>query len=108
MTKRTPPYSPEVRARAVRMVFDHADEHGSQYAAIRSIAQKIGCSSETLRNWVRQAERDEGLRAGPTTDERDRIKALEREVRELRQANEILRKASAYFAQAELDRRWKP
>ena len=108
MTKRTPPYSPEVRARAVRMVFDHADEHGSQYAAIRSIAQKIGCSSETLRNWVRQAERDEGLRADPTTDERDRIKALEREVRELRQANEILRKASAYFAQAELDRRWKP
>jgi transposase len=108
MTKRTPPYSPEVRARAVRMVFDHADEHGSQYAAIRSIAQKIGCSSETLRNWVRQAERDEGLRAGPTTDERDRIKALEREVRELRQANEILRQASAYFAQAELDRRWKP
>jgi transposase-like protein len=90
------------------MVFDHADEHGSQYAAIRSIAQKIGCSSETLRNWVRQAERDEGLRAGPTTDERDRIKALEREVRELRQANEILRQASAYFAQAELDRRWKP
>ena len=108
MMKRTPPYSPEVRARAVRMVFDHADEHGSQYAAIRSIAQKIGCSSETLRNWVRQAERDEGLRAGPTTDERDRIKALEREVRELRQANEILRQASAYFAQAELDRRWKP
>jgi transposase-like protein len=90
------------------MVFDHADEHGSQYAAIRSIAQKIGCSSETLRNWVRQAERDEGLRAGPTTDERDRIKALEREVRELRQANEILRQASAYFAQAELDRRYKP
>jgi transposase-like protein len=90
------------------MVFDHADEHGSQYAAIRSIAQKIGGSSETLRNWVRQAERDEGLRAGPTTDERDRIKALEREVRELRQANEILRQASAYFAQAELDRRWKP
>ncbi len=108
MMKRTPPYSPEVRARAVRMVFDHADEHGSQYAAIRSIAQKIGCSSETLRHWVRQAERDEGLRAGPTTDERDRIKALEREVRELRQANEILRQASAYFAQAELDRRWKP
>ena len=108
MMKRTPPYSPEVRARAVRIVFDHADEHGSQYAAIRSIAQKIGCSSETLRNWVRQAERDEGLRAGPTTDERDRIKALEREVRELRHANEILRQASAYFAQAELDRRSKP
>ena len=90
------------------MVFDHQGEHASQYEAIRSIAQKIGCSGETLRNWVRQAERDQGSRAGPTTDERERIKALERENRELRQANEILRKASAYFAQAELDRRWKP
>jgi len=90
------------------MVFDHQGEHASQYEAIRSIAQKIGCSGETLRNWVRQAERDQGQRAGPTTDERDRIKALERENRELRQANEILRNASAYFAQAELDRRWKP
>jgi transposase-like protein len=90
------------------MVFDHQGEHASQYEAIRSIAQKIGCSGETLRNWVRQAERDQGRRAGPTTDERERIKALERENRELRQANEILRKASAYFAQAELDRRWKP
>ena len=108
MTKRTSPYSPEIRERAVRMVFDHQGEHASQYEAIRSIAQKIGCSGETLRNWVRQAERDQGQRAGPTTDERDRIKALERENRELRQANEILRKASAYFAQAELDRRWKP
>ncbi len=108
MTKRTPPYSPEVRARAVRMVFEHRDEHGSQFAAMRSIAQKIGCSGETLRNWVRQAERDQGVRAGPTTDERDRIRTLERENRELRQANEILRKASAYFAQAELDRRSKP
>jgi transposase len=108
MTKRTPPYSPEVRERAVRMVFDHQGEHASQYEAIRSIAQKIGCSGETLRNWVRQAERDQGQRAGLTTDERERIKALERENRELRQANEILRKASAYFAQAELDRRWKP
>ena len=108
MTKRTLPYSPEVRARAVRMVLDHQGEHASQYAAIQSIAQKIGCSGETLRNWVRQAERDQGLRTGPSTDERDRIKALERENRELRQANEILRKASAYFAQAELDRRWKP
>ena len=108
MTKRTPPYSPEIRERAVRMVFDHQGEHASQYEAIRSIAQKIGCSGETLRNWVRQAERDQGQRAGPTRDERERIKALERENRELRQANEILRKASAYFAQAELDRRWKP
>jgi transposase-like protein len=90
------------------MVLDHQGEHASQYAAIQSIADKIGCSGETLRKWVRQAERDQGLRAGLTTDERERIKALERENRELRQANEILRKASAYFAQAELDRRWKP
>ena len=108
MTKRTPPYSPEVRERAVRMVLDHQGEHGSQYAAIQSIAAKIGCSGETLRSWVRQAERDRGLRACPTTQERERIKALERENRELRQANEILRKASAYFAMAELDRLSKP
>jgi transposase-like protein len=90
------------------MVLDHQGEHASQYAAISSIAGKIGCSAETLRNWVRQIERDQGLRAGPTTDERERIKALERENRELRQANEILRKASAYFAMAELDRRSRP
>ena len=108
MTKRTPPYSAEIRERAVRMVFDHQGEHASQYEAIRSIAQKIGCSGESLRQWVRQAERDRGLRGGLTTEERERLKALERENRELRQANEILRKASAYFAQAELDRRWKP
>jgi transposase len=108
MTKRTPPYSPEVRARAVRMVLDHQGEHGSQWAAIQSIAAKIGCSGETLRNWVRQAERDEGQRAGPTSEEREELARLRREVRELRQANEILRKASAYFAMAELDRRFKP
>ena len=101
-------YSPEVRDRAVRMVLDGTGGHGSQWAAIGSIAAKIGCTAETLRRWVRQAERDNGKRAGTTTEDRDRIKALERENRELRQANEILRKASAYFAQAELDRRFKP
>ena len=89
------------------MVFGHQTEHASQWATITSIASKIGCNPETLRSWVRQAERDEGKRPGLTTDERERIKALEREVRELRQANEILRKASAYFAAAELDRPFK-
>ena len=100
-------YSPEVRERAVRMVFDHESEYGSQWATIRSIAEKIGCSPETLRHWLRQAERDQGLRPGLTTEERGRVKELERENRELKRANEILRKASAYFAQAELDRRPK-
>lgn len=107
MNKQTK-YSPEVRERAVRMVLTHQNEHPSQWAAITSIAAKIGCTAETLRGWVRQAERDQGQRAGLSTDERERMKALEREVRELRQANEILRKASAYFAQAELGRPFKP
>jgi len=106
--KTTNKFSAEVRERAVQMVRDHQGDHASQWAAIASIASKIGCTAESLRRWLRQAERDAGMRAGATTDERDRIKALERENRELRQANEILRKASAYFAQAELDRRFKP
>ena len=105
---KSPKFSPEVRERAVRMVGEHAAEHASQWAAIVSIAAKIGCTASTLHKWVGQAERDQGRRPGTTTDERERLKALERENRELRQANEILRKASAYFAQAELDRRWKP
>ena len=98
-------FSPEVRDRAVRMVLEHAEQHDSQWAAIVSIAEKIGCSAETLRSWVRQAERDQGKRPGLTSEERARLKQLERENFELRRANEILRKASAYFAQAELDRR---
>ena len=105
MTKNTlARYSPEVRARAVRMVLEHRGDYASQWSAIVLIASKIGCTGETLRRWVRQAERDQGLRDGTTSEERARLKALERENRELRQANEILRKASAYFAQAELDR----
>jgi transposase len=100
-------FSPEVRERAVRMVFEHAQDHPSQWAAITSIAEKIGCAAETLRHWVRQAERDIGRRPGLTTDERTRFQQLERENAELRRANEILRKASAYFAQAELARRAK-
>jgi len=89
------------------MVFEHQEEYGSQWGAIRSIADKFGCSAETLRSWVRRAERDRGLRPGLTTEERARMKELERENRELKRANEILRKASAFFAQAELDRRHK-
>ena len=98
-------YSPELRERAVRMVLDHATDHPSQWAAIRSVGEKLGCSVEALRRWVRQAERDTGQRPGLTTDERQRLKQLERENVELKRANEILRKASAFFAQAELDRR---
>ena len=101
-------FSPEVRERAVKLVLEHQGEYDSQWAAIGSVAAKIGCTAETLRGWVRQHERDTGRREGMTTTEKERIKQLEREVRELRQANEILRKASAYFAQAELDRPFKP
>ncbi len=100
-------YSPEVRERAVRLVFDLQKEDQSQWAAIQSIADKIACTHETLRRWVRQQERDQGLRAGLSSDDREELKQLKKENRELNRANEILRKASAYFAQAELDRRSK-
>jgi transposase len=104
MAKRTR-FSPEVRERAVRLVREHQADYETQWGAISSIASKIGCAAETLRQWVRRSERDSGQRPGVTTEEQTRLKALERENRELRRANEILRKASAYFAQAELDRR---
>jgi len=100
-------YSPVVRERAVRLVFEHQGEHASQWAALTSIASKIGCTPETLRKWVRRAETDQGQRSGMTTDDCERLKSLERENKELRRANDILRTASAFFAQAELDRRLK-
>ncbi len=103
--KNVPRYSPEVRERAVRLVLEQQGEHGSQWAAITSIASKMGCTAETLRRWVRQSERDAGKRSGPTSTEQERLKVLERENLELKRANEILRKAAAFFAQAELDRR---
>jgi transposase len=107
-SKTTNKFSPEVRSRAVRLVRDHEHEHPSRWAAVVSIAAKIGCTPQTLNEWVKKAEVDSGKRAGVPTDMAEKLKALERENRELRQANEILRKASAYFAQAELDRRVKP
>ena len=100
-------YSPEFRERALRLLFEHQAEYDSQWAALNSIAGKVGCTAETLRKWMRRAERDQGLREGLTTSDRERLKALERENRELKRANEILRKASAFFAQAELDRKAK-
>jgi transposase len=108
MSKTTNKFSPEVRSRAVRLVLDHEHEHSSRWAAIASVASKIGCTAQTLNEWTKKTEVDSGMRAGVPTDMAAKMKALERENRELRQANEILRKASAYFAQAELDRRFKP
>lgn len=104
MNKTTNKFAPEVRARAIRMVLDHQQDYPSRWAAVVSISEKIGCAPPTLHEWVKRAEVDSGKRAGVSSEMADKLKALERENRELRQANEILRKASAYFAMAELDR----
>ncbi len=101
-------YSPEVKEREVRTVWEHTGEHSSRWAAVCSVASKIGCSAPTLQEWVKRTEVNRGVRTGVPTDVAEKLRALERENRELRQANEILRKASAYFAMAELDRRSKP
>jgi transposase-like protein len=106
MNKR-PGYSPEVRERAVRLVLTGEHEHKSRWAAIQSVAAKIGCTPETLRTWVNKMEVDAGKRPGTTSEDTARLKELERENRELKRANEILRKAAAFFAQAELDRKPK-
>ena len=108
MNKKSNRFSPEVRERAVRMVQDHRGEYASQWAAIESIAVKIGCASATLHEWIRKSEIDTGKREGVPSEERERLKTLERENKELRRANEILKLASAFFASAELDRRCKP
>jgi transposase-like protein len=105
--KPRPQYSPELRERAVRMVLEHRSDHPTLWATIEAIAPKIGCATQTLHEWVKKAETNAGVRPGLTSDERARMKAMEREIKELRQANEILRKASAFFAQAELDRKPK-
>jgi transposase len=107
-SKPTNRFSPEVRARAVRLVLEHEQDHPSRWAAISSVAAKIGCTAQSLNEWIKKAEVDSGVRGGVPTELAERLKALERENRELRQANEILRKASAYFSQAEFDRRFKP
>jgi len=104
---KTSKFTPELRERAVRMVLEHRADHASQWATIESIAPKIGCTPQTLLKWIQRAEIDQGTRDGVTTAERERVAALEREVKELRRANEILKLASAFFAQAELDRRFK-